>query len=79
MKVHFTDSVSWAKNPPFTQETNADDCTFWCPCGAVTSNPSHGNWWAIHKPHTNGWIEETITEDGARFDSGPRQSRRRAP
>ncbi len=47
---------------------NLDDVTFCCPCGSEITGEGAtiANFISKHKKHTNGQVEETITDDGMR-------------
>jgi hypothetical protein len=56
------------KKQPFQQETNLDDVTVTCPCGASISGEGEpiSNFMRLHKAHTNGKCRDYITDDGMR-------------
>lgn len=56
---------------------NADSVLYRCPCGDSIEGEGEPirRFIAEHKTHTNGWCQETITPDGARFCTPPKRPR----
>ncbi len=70
--------LSEAAKRPFTSFVDLDSVTYICPCGARVAGQGTAvaAFLHTHLPHTNGWTDETITDDGARILSSdsPRRS-----
>ncbi len=63
---------------PFTSFCDLDSVTIHCPCGATFTGEGKpvSSFISKHKSHTNGTMEDTITDDGMRAFSKdtPRKS-----
>jgi len=68
--------MSKGKLKPFKTFVGMDTTTFVCPCGESKTNDTPGleEFLRVHRKHTNGHVNETVTADGARCvaDTYPR-------
>ncbi len=67
------------KKQSFLSFVNADSVTYECPCGmSVNGEGTIINVFIKkHYKHTDGYVEQTITSDGARFIRPPAKQPRR--